>query len=66
MNKYDTNNLNFILSLNQEQFIAWYDTASADDILYASEIMTKASHEIVTDEVYDTTEANAILKGFML
>jgi len=69
MNKHDTNNLNFILSLSQPDFIKWYETASLDDIAYASEIMSSAVYETLVDstpDVSDTTEANVILKKFML
>ena len=72
MNDNDRDNLNFILSLDENGFEQWSSTLSAEDFDYAisllkmarSEVMMKAAEYI--DDVEDLTEANKVLKGFML
>ena len=74
MNDYDRNNLNFIMSLNGDEFEEWASGISDDDIEYAIELIQKARVEMVElqhdfiEEGLDEnfTEANAILKKFML
>ena len=72
MNKHDSDNLKFIMSLNEKQFDEWYAAIDLDDVDYALELMKQARLELdvkvaeVFDEVMNTTEANTILKKFML
>jgi hypothetical protein len=72
MNDYDRSNLNFIRSLNEEQFDEWYASISLDDIDYALELLKEARLELnvqmheVTDNVKDTKLARKVLKKFML
>jgi hypothetical protein len=71
MNKHDTDNLQFILSLNEIQLAEWYDSLSDDDIEYASELMQEASVTVSlkvmeVQEIIHTNEANSLLKKFML
>jgi hypothetical protein len=71
MNKHDTDNLEFILSLNELQLAEWYDSLSDDDIEYASELMQEASVTVSlkvmeVQEIIHTNEANSLLKKFML
>jgi len=68
MNDYDRNNFEFIMSLSPQQFDEWYASISLDDIEYAIELCQAARLEMAlnTDAVKDLTEANTILKNFML
>lgn len=72
MNEHDRSNLQFILSLDEKAYDKWTATLSEDDIDYALELLQAARTEAMmhiaqlADDVNDTTEANAILKGFML
>lgn len=75
MNDYDRNNLNFIMSLDDEQFEAWTREISDDDIQYAIELIKQSRVEIADQAQAlteanlvdsDFAEANAVLKKFML
>jgi hypothetical protein len=68
MNDYDRNNFEFIMSLSPQQFDEWYASISLDDIEYAIELCQAARLEMAlnTDAVKDLTEANNVLKNFML
>ena len=72
MNKHDRDNLNFILSLDEDGFDQWYATLSNDDVEYALEIIKAGRAELMVqaaelqDDVEDTAEAMNVLKGFML
>ena len=72
MNDHDRNNLQFIMSLDEDGFDKWSVTLSEDDVDYALELLKVARTEIMMqhasliDEVEDCTEAQNILKGFML
>jgi hypothetical protein len=72
MNDHDRNNLQFILSLDEKAYDEWTASLSEDDVDYALELLKAARTEVMmqaasfADEVEDCTEANAILKGFML
>jgi hypothetical protein len=68
MNDYDRNNFEFIMSLSPQQFDEWYASISLDDIEYAIELCQAARLEMTlnTDAVEDLTEANQVLKSFML
>lgn len=72
MNEHDRNNLNFIMSLDEDGFEQWSATLSEDDVNYALELIKAARIEVLmktaeyADEVEDTSEAMSVLKGFML
>lgn len=72
MNDHDRNNLNFIMSLDEDGFEQWSATLSQDDVDYALELIKAARVEVMmkaaeySDEIEDTTEAMSVLKGFML
>lgn len=72
MNKHDMDNVNFILSLNEREFDKWANSISQDDLDYAIEIIKARRLELAAeeasyfDEVENVSEANAILKKFML
>lgn len=72
MNDHDRDNLKFILSLDENGFEQWSAQLSLDDTEYAIELLQAARAEALLmaaeymDDVEDITEANSILKGFML
>lgn len=68
MNDYDRSNFEFIMSLSPQQFDEWYASISLDDVEYAIELCQSARLEMVlnADAVKDLTEANTVLKNFML
>lgn len=74
MNKHDQDNVNYIMSLDDEQFDAWAESATDDDIKYALEILQAARTERAMQELEfldvlqdcDLTEARAVLEKFML
>jgi len=72
MNDWDKNNLQFILSLNEDEFEDWYACLDEDDIQYAMEILKQARTEVnmqlvaLVDEVEDVSDAQSILKQFTL
>ena len=72
MNNWDKNNLQFILSLDEESFEDWYATLSTDDMDYAMELLRTARTEVamelasLNDEVKNVSEAASILKQFTL
>jgi len=46
MDKHDRDNLEFLLSLERENFQEWYDSITEDDRLYAQEIIAQAALEL--------------------
>ena len=72
MNDHDRDNLKFILSLDENGFDVWSAQLSLDDTEYAIELLQAARAEVMlkaaeyTDDVEDLSEANQVLKGFML
>lgn len=44
MNQTDQHNLRFLLSCDKEQLRHWYNTASEEDLRYASELMDRYAH----------------------
>jgi len=72
MNDHDRSNLNFLLNITTEVFDDWMDQADTDDIDYALELLAMHKSELVVgllelkDNVEDTTQANQVLKKFML
>jgi len=72
MSDEDRNNLNFLLTVSPEVFEDWFDQADEDDVDYALELLAKRKTELnlkeleFSDSVKDTTEANQVLRKFML
>ena len=71
-NQHDRNNLNFLLSADQETLKLWYKNCSNDDLLYAKSLLDAFALEIheeietqLIDSQLDTmknfTEATAVL-----
>jgi hypothetical protein len=60
------------LSLDEKTYDEWTESLSEDDVNYALELLKAARTELIlkdaelSDNVEDLTEANDILKGFML
>ena len=72
MNDWDKNNLQFILSLNEDEFEDWYACLDEDDVAYAMELLKTARSEIhvqlasLHDDIFDVTDAKNVLKQFTL
>jgi len=72
MNDHDRDNLNFLLTVSQEVFEDWFDQADQDDVDYALELLAKRKAELTlqelefSDVVEDITQANQVLRKFML
>jgi hypothetical protein len=74
MDPYDQGQLNFIMSLSDEEFDVWAMSIPDDDIQYAIELIQTArllyalQEQELLDELEDSdlAEANAVLKKFML
>jgi len=76
MNDWDKNNLEFLLSLKTEKdWLDWFEATDEDDHVYAMELIKRAQSELVVktmelvesvEEEEDLTQANALLKRFML
>lgn len=74
MNDYDRSQLNYIMSLDDQQFELWSMSIPDDDIKYAIELIQAARLEaaILEQELLDAledsdlAEANSVLKKFML
>jgi hypothetical protein len=56
------------MSLSPAEFDEWYASIDLDDIEYAIELCKAARLELSmnVDAVHDTTQANQVLKKFML
>jgi hypothetical protein len=67
MNPYDLNNLNYIMSLTDDEFDEWMMTIGDDDISYAIELIQLRRAELnseamdIMDDITDFTEANAVI-----
>ena len=72
MNDNDRDNLNFLLTVSPEVFEDWFDQADKDDVDYALELLAMRKTELnlkeleFADNVEDTTQANQVLRKFML
>lgn len=75
MDTRDLQNVQFLLNLSKESMTTWYKNTSADDHLYASEILEKYStelelklHLLSMDElqVNSTKEVDIILSKYRL
>jgi hypothetical protein len=67
VNPYDLQNLNFIMSLTDDEFDEWMMTIGDDDIAYAIELIQLRRSELESeeikfnDEITDFTEANTVI-----
>ena len=68
MNEHDRQNLKFLLALSDETLRLFLDHCSADDYLYALELLMVYRMEIEeqTQENLDLTQANEILSKFRI
>lgn len=72
MDKEDIENLEFLLSLDDEEWKAWTEQASVVDITYVYRLLALYTSYIeikdieANDNIVDVTEANYILKRYML
>jgi len=72
MNDWDKNNIQFILSLDEEGFEDWYATLDTDDMDYALELLKQARTEVnmqlvsLHDDIEDVSDASSVLKKFTL
>lgn len=75
MNEWDLDNLMFFLGTDEEDFQAWFDQASNDDIDYALNLFLQRRRELINrglkehehyPEVKDFTDAKNVLKKFMI
>jgi hypothetical protein len=67
MNDYDRNNLEFISSLNEQEFDTWMETLDDDDVHYAIDLLQQARVELLgmEQDLLEPTlfpEAMAIIK----
>jgi len=71
MNSHDRSNLNFIMSMNEQEFDSWLSFMSNEDIDYALELIRRAKAENQLEEMElaevmymhddDMTEANKVI-----
>jgi|LauGreDrversion4_1035100.scaffolds.fasta_scaffold182732_2 hypothetical protein len=65
MNERDQRNLDFLLKVDHQTLLEWYDTASVDDLLYAQELFQAKTTELIMQElelldcIYDIRYAKA-------
>jgi len=68
MNKWDRDNLEFIMNTTNEGFDEWLDQADNDDVAYALELIRMAKAELMiqemefTDDVSNFTEASQLIE----
>jgi hypothetical protein len=67
MNKWDRDNLEFIMNTTDEGFDEWLEQADNDDVAYALELIRMAKAELMvqemefTDEISNFSEAAQLL-----
>jgi len=74
MNAHDRGNLEFLLSADKATMDQWYQTATADDLAYAQELLQMARSElelralevIDAEADEDVSDAQAVLARFAL
>ena len=68
MNKWDRDNLDFIMNTTNEGFDEWLDQADNDDVAYALELIRMAKAELMiqemefTDDISNFTEASQLIE----
>jgi hypothetical protein len=72
MNPHDKENLDFLLNTDSNSLKQWFASVSADDVVYAMELLLAAEIEMglakmeLDDDPEDLTLANAVLSKFRL
>lgn len=72
MNDFDRDNLEFFKNAAQEEFDAWCEQATNEEISYAFELIRTARRELIEqefalmDEVDNVDQAKSVLKRFTL
>jgi len=51
MNERDQRNLDFLLKVDHQTLLEWYNTASVDDLLYAQELFQAKTTELIIQEL---------------
>ena len=51
MNERDQRNLDFLLKVDHQTLMEWYNTASVDDLLYAQELFQAKTTELIIQEL---------------
>ena len=51
MNERDQRNLDFLLKVDHQTLLEWYDAASVDDLLYAQELFQAKTTELIMQEL---------------
>ena len=51
MNDWDRDNLNFLMSIGEEEFTAWMEQADSEDIDYAMKLIREARTEVMVQEM---------------
>ena len=65
MNDHDRNNLNFLLTIDQETFTEWYDQTDEDDREYAQELLALAAEELREQAIALRIEAElSVMESF--
>jgi hypothetical protein len=64
MNEWDRDNLSFIMSCSDEEFKAWFEQATEDDIAYALELIKQSRCELLEQEfeVFNRESERIMLK----
>lgn len=74
MNKHDRDNLNFLLSADEQTMENWYRTVSQDDVAYALELLQAHKTELIMRELEcidveaeeDLAQAQEVLARYVL
>ena len=65
----DSDNLDFLLSLDQAGMVVWFMQATADDVAYAMELMQQHSEELARERTLNHSEwieSAVVLERFRL
>lgn len=65
----DDDNLDFLLSLDQAGLVVWFMQATADDVVYAMELMQQHSEELAREQTLNHSEwreSSQVLERFRL
>jgi succinate dehydrogenase flavin-adding protein (antitoxin of CptAB toxin-antitoxin module) len=65
----DSDNLDFLLSLDKAGLVVWFMQATPDDVAYAMELMAQHSEQLAIEQSLNTTEwieSAVVLERFRL
>ena len=65
----DSDNLDFLLSLDQAGLVVWFMQATPDDVVYAMELMAQHSEQLAIEQTLNSTEwieSSVVLERFRL